>query len=75
LKLKKNAMEEDIINSLNDDLEDVIDEGRQMIESAELQDKFNEVKIETELFIRKHPIQSVLAGALAGFVIGKIFKS
>lgn len=68
-------MEEDILNSLNEDLEDVIDEGRQMIENAELQERFNEIRIDTELFIRKHPIQSVLAGALAGYIIGKIFKS
>lgn len=68
-------MEEDIINSLNEDLEDVIHEGRQMIENAEIQDRFNEIRTETELFIRKHPIQSVLAGAFAGYVIGKIFKS
>lgn len=68
-------MEEDILNSLNEDLEDVIDEGRQIIENAEFQDRFNEMKTETELFIRKHPIQSVLAGAFAGYVIGKIFKS
>jgi len=68
-------MEEDIINSLNEDLEDVIHEGRQMIENAEIQDRFNEIRTETELFIRKHPIQSVLAGAFAGYIIGKIFKS
>lgn len=68
-------MEEDILNSLNEDLEDVISEGRHMIESAELQDRINEIKTETELFIRKHPIQSVLAGALAGYIIGKIIKS
>lgn len=68
-------MEEDILKSLNEDLEDVIDEGRQMLNDAELQDKFYELKTETELYIRKHPIQSVLAGALAGYIIGKIFKS
>lgn len=68
-------MEEDILNSLNEELEDVIDEGRQMIENAELQDRFNEIKTDTELFIRKHPIKSVLAGAFAGYLIGKIFKS
>jgi ElaB/YqjD/DUF883 family membrane-anchored ribosome-binding protein len=68
-------MEEDILNSLNEDLEDVISEGRHMIENAELQDRINEIKTETELFIRKHPIQSVLAGALAGYIIGKIIKS
>lgn len=68
-------MEEDILNNLNEDLEDVISEGRQMIEEAELRDQFIELKTETELFIRKHPIQSVVAGAFAGYIIGKIFKS
>lgn len=68
-------MEDDILNNLNEDLEDVIDEGRQMIDNTEIQDRFNEIRTETELFIRKHPIQSVVAGALAGYVIGKIFKS
>ncbi len=68
-------MEEDILNSLNEDLEDVIDEGRQLIEDAELKERFNEAKTDAELFIRKHPIQSVIAGVLAGYIIGKIFKS
>jgi len=68
-------MEEDILNNLNKDLEDVIDEGRQMIESGELKDKIYEAKTDTELFIRKHPIQSVIAGVFAGYIIGKIFKS
>lgn len=68
-------MEEDILNSLNEDLEDVIDEGRQLIEDAELKERFNEAKTDAELFIRKHPIQSVIAGALAGYIIGKIFRS
>lgn len=68
-------MEEDILNSLNEDLEDVINEGRQMIEEAELQDRLIEMKTEAELLIRKHPIQSVVVGALAGYLIGRIFKS
>ncbi len=68
-------MEEDIINSLNEDLEDVIDEGRQLIENAELKERFNEAKTDAELYIRKHPIQSVIAGAIAGYIIGKIFRS
>lgn len=68
-------MEEDIINSLNEDLEDVIDEGRQLIENAELKERFNEAKTDAELYIRKHPIQSVIASAIAGYIIGKIFRS
>lgn len=67
-------MEENIINNLNEDLEEVIDEGREMLKQAEIQERFEELKTESELFIRKHPIQSVLAGAVAGYIIGKIFK-
>jgi len=68
-------MEEDILNSLNEELEDVIDEGRQMIENAEIQERLAEYKTEAELFIRKNPIKSVVAGAFVGYIIGKIFRS
>lgn len=68
-------MEEDILNSLNDGLEDVIDEGRHLIERAELNERFIDAKTETELYIRKHPFQSVIAGAFAGYIIGRIFRS
>lgn len=67
-------MEEDIINSLNEDLEEVIDEGREILRQAEIGERFEELRIESELFIRKHPIQSVLAGVVAGYIFGKIFK-
>lgn len=67
-------MNEDIINNLNDELESVIEEGQELLNSAKLQEKINEFKTEAELTIRKHPIQSVLIGAAAGFIIAKIFK-
>lgn len=67
-------MNEDIINNLNDELENVIDEGQALLDNAEIQERFNEFKTEAELTIRKHPIQSVLIGAAAGFIIAKIFK-
>jgi ElaB/YqjD/DUF883 family membrane-anchored ribosome-binding protein len=67
-------MNENIINDLNDELEGIIDEGRNMLQDAELQEKFEELKTEAELLIRKHPIKSVLAGAVAGYIIARIFK-
>lgn len=67
-------MNEDIIDSLNSELEDVIDEGREALKNAELREKFEEAKTETELYIRKNPIQSVLIGAAAGYLLGKIFR-
>jgi ElaB/YqjD/DUF883 family membrane-anchored ribosome-binding protein len=67
-------MNEDIINNLNDELDNVIEEGQAFLDNAEIQERFNEFKTEAELTIRKHPIQSVLIGAAAGFIIAKIFK-
>jgi ElaB/YqjD/DUF883 family membrane-anchored ribosome-binding protein len=68
-------MEKDIINSLNEGLEDAIDEGRQMLERSEINERILDFKTETELYIRKHPFQSVIAGAVAGYILGKIFRS
>lgn len=68
-------MDEDIIDSLNNELEDVIDEGRDYLDENDLKEKFNETKTDAELLIRKHPIQSVLIGAVAGYVLGKLFRS
>ncbi len=68
-------MDKDIIDSLNNELEDVIEEGRDYLDEADLKEKFNEAKTDAELLIRKHPIQSVLVGAVAGYVLGKLFRS
>lgn len=67
-------MEKDILNNLNDELEDVIDEGREMLNADNLAERFDEFKTDAELKIRKNPIQSVLLGAFVGYVIAKIFK-
>lgn len=68
-------MEENIISNLNEELENVIDEGREMLDRAELKEKFEEARTEAELLIRKHPIQGVLVGAFAGYVFARMFKS
>jgi ElaB/YqjD/DUF883 family membrane-anchored ribosome-binding protein len=67
-------MNEDIINDLNEELEGVIEEGHSILQNAELQEKFEELKTEAELLIRKHPIKSILVGAATGFIIARIFK-
>lgn len=67
-------MDENIINDLNDELESVLEQGRSALEDANLEEKFNELKTEAELMIRKHPISSVVAGVAVGYIIGKIFR-
>ncbi|MFU8812715.1 MAG: hypothetical protein ACNA78_07075 [Balneolaceae bacterium] len=67
-------MEENILNDLNEELEDVLEEGRKALDDAELKERLEEIKTELELTIRKHPIQSVLVGAAAGYLLGKLFR-
>ncbi|PWN06670.1 hypothetical protein [Rhodohalobacter mucosus] len=67
-------MDEEIINDLNDELEGAIEEGQSMLRNEELQERLEELKTETELLIRKHPIKSVLAGAVTGYLLARLLK-
>jgi ElaB/YqjD/DUF883 family membrane-anchored ribosome-binding protein len=44
------------------------------IESGEIEKKAFELKEKAETLIKKHPIESLVVGALLGFVIGKILS-
>ena len=63
-----------MINDLNEELEGVIEEGYSYLQSEELQEKIQELKTESELLIRKHPIKSVLIGAAAGYLFARLLK-
>ncbi|MDZ7757137.1 hypothetical protein [Rhodohalobacter sp.] len=67
-------MNTDMINDLNEELEGVIEEGYSYLQSEELQEKIQELKTESELLIRKHPIKSVLIGAAAGYLFARLIK-
>lgn len=67
-------MDEKIINDLNEELESAIEQSVSALRDVELEEKLKEVKTETELMIRKHPISSVVAGVAIGFLIGKILR-
>lgn len=67
-------MGENIISDLNEQLENVIEEGQNLLRDTDLEEKFNEIKTEAELLIRKNPIASVAIGVAIGYVIGKILR-
>ena len=67
-------MDENIINDLNEELESAIRGGNSALDDMNLNEKVDELKTEAELFIRKYPIASVAAGALAGYLLGKLIK-
>lgn len=67
-------MDEEIIKNLNDELEDAIEHGVSALRQADVEERFNELKTEAELLIRKHPVASVMVGFAAGYFIGKILR-
>ncbi|MEX0945285.1 MAG: hypothetical protein WD513_00555 [Balneolaceae bacterium] len=67
-------MDENIISDLNEELEGVIEEGHSMLRDADLEEKFNEIKTEAELLIRKNPITSVAISAVVGYMLGRLLK-
>lgn len=47
---------------------------KRAIQSGEIEQKAFELKEKAETIIKKHPIESLVAGALMGFLIGKILS-
>lgn len=67
-------MDENTINDLNEELENVIEEGQSILSDLNLEEKLDEIRTEAELMIRKNPITSVAVGAVVGFILGKILR-
>lgn len=67
-------MKKETIEEVSKDFDEVVNRGRQLLEEAELQEHFDEIKTEAELLIRKHPVKSVLVGVAAGFILAKLLR-
>ena len=63
-----------MIDDLSNELEGYIEEGKTILQDAELKEKLDEFVTESELLIRKHPLKSVVVGALVGYLFARIIK-
>lgn len=68
-------MDDEILENLNDELDNALERGRQIVEEEELAERIEELRLRAEVLIRKHPIKSVAGGLLIGYIFGKIFSS
>lgn len=68
-------MNEEIIDNVNRHLDEALERGRQLLDEEDLPQHFGELKERAEELIRQHPIKSITAGLLIGYIIGKVFKS
>ncbi|MDZ7659277.1 hypothetical protein [Fodinibius sp.] len=68
-------MDEEILENLNEELDNALDRGRQMVEEEELAKRVEELKLRAENLIRKHPVKSVAGGLFIGYIVGKLLSS
>lgn len=68
-------MDEEILENLNEELDNALDRGRQIVDDEEFSRRIEELKLRAENLIRKHPVKSVAGGLLIGYVVGKLLSS
>ena len=68
-------MNEEIIDNVNKRLDEAIERGRQLINEEELPERMDELRLQAEELIRKHPLKSIATGLIVGFIVGKIIRS
>lgn len=68
-------MNDEPIHNLTRRLDEVLARSRQLLDEEELSRQLEELRTQAEKLIRQHPVKSVAAGFLAGYIIAKIFNS
>ncbi|MFN1834079.1 hypothetical protein AB2B38_002360 [Balneola sp. MJW-20] len=68
-------MDEGIIQNLNERLENASENGHEGLSEVDVREQLEILQERAETVIRKHPVKSVIAGLLTGFIIAKIFNS
>ncbi len=68
-------MDEKILENVNDRLDEAFERGRQLVKDDEFAERLEVLRLQAENTIRKHPVKSVAAGLLAGYLLGKLFSA
>lgn len=68
-------MNEDILQNINRRIDDTLEYSRKLVEDDKVVERFDELKLRSENYIRENPIKSVAIGLFTGYILGKIFSS
>jgi ElaB/YqjD/DUF883 family membrane-anchored ribosome-binding protein len=61
-------------DTLQQRLEELTEAGKNYLENDELQRQIQDLKVEAEALIRKHPLASIAAGLAVGYLIGRLLS-
>lgn len=67
-------MIDDIVTNIEATFATVARRGRAFLEESELDTRIDELREKTERVVRDHPYQSILIGAIAGILLGRLFS-
>lgn len=67
-------MIDDIVTNIEATFTAVAKRGREFLEESELDTRIDELREKTERVVRDHPYQSILFGAIAGILLGRLFS-
>lgn len=67
-------MDEQILDSLNQKLDSIVQRSRGVLEEGELQDRVDDLRKQAEELVRKYPYRTLAAGIVAGFLLGRLLS-
>ena len=67
-------MDKSTFETLSDRLNELTEAGKNYLENEDLQSQINDLKIEAEKLIRKHPLASIAAGLAVGYLLGRLLS-
>lgn len=67
-------MEKSTFETLSSRLNELTEAGKNYLENDDLQAQINDLKIEAEKQIRKHPLASIAAGLAVGYLLGRLLS-
>lgn len=68
-------MNEDILQNVNHRIDNALEYSRQLVEDERVIERVEDLKQQTETYIRKNPLKSVAIGLVTGYVLGKLFST
>lgn len=67
-------MNEEILQNINHRIDDAMEYGRQVIEDDQIVERIENLRAQSEDYIRRHPLKSLAIGLVSGYLIGKLFS-
>lgn len=68
-------MNEDILQNINHRIDNALEYSRQLVEDEQVIERVEDLRRQTERYIRKYPLKCAAIGLCTGYIIGKIFSS